>query len=288
MLIAEVLAKWNAHRLRMMELGLIAAPTYLNQEEITRILDRHLGTIELDELRKGHVEIYIGVRKPTCAPVTIAGEIAVLRQFLNWCLDEQLLVTKPRLPTVQVPLTDDVLPPDVAFIWVLTRIHRRAGEALEFMMLTGLSPHELERVQVQDATPYHRLGIGMRDDFPVKTPSRKRWVPLNATAELIWFAAAAGRNPTAHPFPSRDALEKAIQRLRTDDDAPIGVDQITPKMMRKWFSSKLSSEGEGRAAVPEHVLQRLLGHAPGSKVTRRHYVRSQDEQLVDAVNWVST
>jgi hypothetical protein len=35
--------------------------------------------------------------------VTVRAELNVLRQILNWCVDEQLLGARPRLPTVQVP-----------------------------------------------------------------------------------------------------------------------------------------------------------------------------------------
>jgi hypothetical protein len=55
---------------------------------------------------------------------------------------------------------------------------------------------------------------------------------------------------------------------------------VTPKLMRQWFASQVAGD------APEHVLQRLLGHSPGSKITRKHYVRSQDEALAQAVGWL--
>lgn len=284
---STAMIQWCLHRQRMVDLGLVAGSTAANQGQIASTLVTHLGPIALKELRKSHVEIFIGERKKTCAPITIQGELNVLRQFLNWCVDEMLLGKMPRLPTVKVANVEQPLPSDAAFTWVLNRLGPRMSQALEFMLLTGLAPHELERVQVRDLDTMSmnekqvRLGIGQRDDFAVKQESRRRWVPLNQKAESIWIIWSSGLPIDANPFPTVDAMQKSIWRLRrAHPSAPAGVNEITPKTMRKWFASKVSGD------QPEHVLQRLLGHAPGSPITRKHYVRSSDEQQSAAVEGV--
>jgi integrase len=254
---------WLEYRQRMVDLELIAHSTWNNQCQITGALSKELGAIDLAEIRKSHIELYIGKRLRTHEPVTIAGEIAVLRQILNWCVDEQHLVARPRLPTVSVP-------------------------NVEFMLLTGLSPHEVERIEHRDVRmriaadnvdcPLE-VQIGFREGFQTKTAARKRVVVLNKRASSIILGQTMGTHQTHQPFPSRDSTEKAIQRMRKRfPDAPAGVERITPKMMRQWFASKISGD------IAENVLQALLGHAPGSKVTRRHYVRSNEAQRVDAVS----
>ncbi len=214
----------------------------------------------------------------------------MLRQVLNWCVDEQLMIAKPRFPTLSVANVESELPADAAFLWVLRNVPVNHARALEFMMLTGLSPHELERVQVQDGPDNHSglLAIGLRPDFPVKQASRRRLVPLNGRAIILWFETATGLGATVHPFPGVDAMQKAIVRARGGNDfakrglPPLtGADRITPKLMRKWFASKVSND------QPEHVLQRLMGHAPGSPITRRHYIQSTEEQGRDAVRSVT-
>ena len=105
---------------------------------------------------------------------------------------------------------------------------------------------------------------------------------LNKRASTILLQMTLGMPDTGLAFPSRESTEKAIQRMRKrHPDAPAGVERITPKMMRQWFASKISGD------VAENVLQALLGHAPGSSVTRRHYVRSNEAQRVDAVSNLS-
>lgn len=278
MLISDALRAWLSYRQRLADLDSLAAGTVRNNRKVADVWIGQLGSIDVAELRKSHVEIALATIRGYRSAVTVQADLALLSQVLNWCVDEGHLTAKPRLPTVSVPHVETELPSDPAFLWVLANTPARTASALEFMLLTGLAPHELERVQRGDYVK-ERLGIGMRPDFHVKAASRRRWIPLNKRARQLWNAASVMAGPEFHPFPTVGALEKAIQRSRTRT-APAGVDQITPKMMRKWFASKISGD------VAEHVLQRLLGHSPGSKITRRHYVRSSAadvERAVDAL-----
>lgn len=278
----DALEAWIKYRRRMVDLDLVAVSTWNNQTKIAATIAAGIGEHELEALRKSHIELWVGDRLRTCCPVTVRGELNIVRQVLNWCVDEQLLAAKPRLPTVKVPSTELELPTDDAFRWVLGNLPSQHSEALQFMMLTGLSPHELERLQRRDECA-GGIGIGQRPDFHVKQASRRRVVPLNRQARAIWRKLTVHLPGHIAPFPTVAAMGKAIQRLRSSEARPLfppppGVDRITPKTMRSWFASKVSN------GQPEHVLQRLMGHAPGSPITRRHYVRSSEEQMGAAVN----
>lgn len=287
--VRAALAQWIEYRCKLRELSLVAGSTLANQTNIAVMLGKELGDHQLDQLRKSHIELWMGARLQTCSPVTVRGEMNVLRQVLRWCVDENFLTVAPRMPKLSVPSTEDALPSDEAFLWVLANVPHRHANALEFMMLTGLSPHELERVEVRDMTRslyQHetKLQIGMRADFAVKQPSRRREVPITSRALLLWREATLGMAEDIQPFPTVAAMQKAIRRATTPANAlgtvpwmPVGAAAITPKLMRKWFASKVAGQ------QPEHVLQRLMGHAPGSPITRRHYVRSSDDQVTSAV-----
>jgi integrase len=271
---------WTAYRAQCSNLGLVAPSTYENQRAIAGTIAAALGDLALAALRKSDVDLWVGERLQTHAPVTVRGELNVLRQILNWCVDEQLLGARPRLPTVQVPTTEEALPSEAAFVWALKAVPDNHRAALELMMLTGLSPHEAERLQVRDGVG-GGLAIGQRPDFKVKTPSRRRWIPLNPRALKLWRAITADKRPLDSALPSSCAMQKALARARAaDPSAPPDTRRVTPKLMRQWFASQVAGD------APEHVLQRLLGHSPGSKITRKHYVRSQDEALAQAVGWL--
>ena len=291
--VTEALHAWRSYREQMVRLHLVAESTYENQTAIVLQLQRALGHHQLDGLRKSHIEIWMGERLQTCAPVTVRGEMNVLRQVLNWCVDEGHLIGKPRFPTLSVANVEADLPSDEAFLWVLANVPEQHSHALEFMMLTGLSPHELERIEKRDAGLFGvgdaigtGINIGKRPDFRVKQESRRRTIPLNGRAEALWFVASTGLPDHAQVFTSVAAMQKAIRRATVIGGrwtspmrrrGPLGAEMITPKLMRKWFASKVASQ------QPEHVLQRLMGHAPGSPITRRHYVRSSEGQGRDAV-----
>jgi len=282
MLFSAAIDDWTSHRARLVDLGLVRDTTWANQKQIAETIKAHLGHHSIEGLRKSHLELFVGARLQTCKPVTVQGEMNVLRQIINWLVDEQLLVTKPRFPTVKVAAAEAPLPSDEAFRWHLRWLPAHHAAALEFMMLMGFAPHELERLEKRDERP-DGIAIGGRPDFPVKQESRRRTVPMGQRAAAIWREATIGTLPLHRPFPTQAGLQKAMRRLVRDGqttlgmDMPADADQVTPKMMRKWFASKVASEH------PEQVLQRLLGHAPGSPITRKHYVRSSAEQLVGAV-----
>lgn len=272
MKVASAIDRWLSYRRQLVDLGRLAASTHINQRKIAAVWLDELADVPLAELRKSHIELAVGRLHRRRSPVTLQADVALLAQILNWCVDEQLLTSRPRLPTISVPHTEEDLPSDAAFLWVLQNTPKRTAEALEFMLLTGLAPHELERLEPGDYDRKRQaIAIGYREDFAVKTAARRRWVPLNKRARRLWRA----------PFPGVEALEKAIQRARSPD-MPAGAEHVTPKMMRKWFSSNLAGD------VAEHVLQKLLGHSPGSKITRRHYVRSTTIDGEQAVGSLET
>lgn len=277
---AEVADQWLKHRMHLSTLGSVAPRTIVNQSQVSRTIAANIGAVPIADLRKSHIDLFVAARLAHCRPVTVAGEVDVLRQILNFAVDEQIIASRPRLPSVSVPNTERPLPSDDDFAWFLRTMAPRHGDALQFMLLTGLAPHELERLETRDySLVTNHITIGGRPDFRVKQESRRRDIPLNPAALVLWGKWTMGTMPTHAPFPSADALQKAMRRHVLDrDDAPIAADGLTPKMMRKWFASKIAAEHS------EAVLQRLLGHAPGSPITRKHYVRSNDEQLRGAVD----
>lgn len=274
---AATIGKWAAYRDEMVRLGSLAESTAANQWRISVLLSVMLGHHSTPDLRKSHIDLFAARRLQTCKPVTVHAELAVLRQILNWAVDERIIKERPRLPTVKVPNVERPLPGDDDYIWFLRHLPFKHSQALEFMLLTGLAPHELARLQPRDIGD-GGIVIGGRPDFRVKQESRRRVVPLNPRAAMIWALRSAGLPQDAAVFPRENAMQRAMRRLLLSrDDAPLAADGLTPKMMRKWFASKVAAEHS------EAVLQRLMGHAPGSPITRRHYVRSNDQALKDAV-----
>lgn len=272
-LVAEIIEDWLAFRRKLAELDGIARSTAYKQASTAHALRRALGHLELAQLTASELTLWSATRAKMVAPATLEAEAGLLKQILNWAVDEGILAQRPKVPHIVVPNVEPPLPDDEVFVWYLKNLPDRHSEALEFMLMTGLAPHELARLQPRDmlSTGLH---IGARDDFRVKTSARRRPVPLNKRARLIWDRWSMGLEPDTPVFPKEGTLQRAMKR----SGGPAEAVGVTPKAMRKWFASKVAAD-HGEA-----LLQRLLGHAPGSKVTRRHYVRSQEKQLHAAVD----
>lgn len=267
---SKVINDWYAYRQRMCGLGLVADTTLKAQMGVAATILGSLGNIDIAAIRKSDIEFYLGERRRSCKPVTLRGELNLIRQIMNWAVDEGLLVQKPRMPTVSVPNVEAAMFSDADIGAALAALPPHIARACKFMALTGLSPAELSQLRAGDYdAATNSIGIGQRADFRVKQPSRRRWVPLCEEALALWHQPT---KPFEPPFPRVPAMQAAMSRARA-----AGAPAITPKVMRKWFASQVSG------LAPEHVLQRLLGHAPGSKVTRRHYVRSSDSATAAAV-----
>jgi hypothetical protein len=118
----DAATEWCNHRLKLSGLSLVARSTWQNQTQIANTICTHIGDHRLEALRKSHLEIYVGERRATCAPVTVRGEMNVLRQIINWCVDEQLMVDKPRFPRVAVPNVEQDIPSDEADRPVAARV----------------------------------------------------------------------------------------------------------------------------------------------------------------------
>lgn len=269
---AEIIESWLAFRAQLAQLDGIAPSTQAKQATTANALHRGLGHHDVAKLTSSQIKLWVAARARVVAPATLDGECRLLSQILNWAVDEGTIAQRPKVPHITVPNTEIALPADAIFGWYLVNMSLRHSEALEFMLLTGLAPHELARLQPRDMAKTG-LHIGDRDDFRVKAEARRRIVTLNKRAALIWSRWSIGLAPDAPVFPKEGTLQRAMKRSGGPDEGT-----ATPKTMRKWFSSKVAAEHS------EAVLQRLLGHAPGSKVTRKHYIRTQDEQLQGAVD----
>lgn len=274
-LVGEIISDWLTFRAQLAQLDGIAPSTETKQRNAANVLHKGLGGIDLAQLTASKIQLWAAARAKVVAPSTLDGECRLLAQILNWAVDEGTIAQRPKVPHITVPNIEPELPADEIFCWYLTNLADRHSQALEFMLLTGLAPHELARLQPRDMTATG-LRIGERDDFRVKAEARRRVVVLNPRAALIWSTWSYGLRDDAPVFPKEGTLQKAMKRSGGPDEG-----KATPKTMRKWFASKVAAEHS------EAVLQRLLGHSPGSKVTRKHYVRSNAEQLAAAVDGLS-
>ena len=119
--------------------------------------------------------------------------------------------------------------------------------------------------------------IGARDGWTPKTQQSERLIPLNADLlDMIRRLPKAG----AYVFPGPDPDTPIGNMRKAFASAAAAADiqrrgkpvSLTPKVLRKAHATWQVERG-----INESVLQGLLGHAKGSRVTKQFYVHVSEE-----------
>ena len=119
------------------------------------------------------------------------------------------------------------------------------------------------------------IRIGFRRTFQPKTSTSNRLVfPSESLLADLSKLHGVRRSDTL-VFPStKDCtkLRTGIKKMLATASRWAGLRQpATSQMLRQFFATH-----QAEAGVPEHVLQRDLGHAVGSQVTKKYYIRADD------------
>jgi integrase len=265
---------WLFHSGKLVAEGAKAASTQRNQARIGNLLVRDFGPTPVEDIRRPLVELYVARRRSAgISPTTINAELIVLKAILNHAVEIGHLEEAPRIKRLQAPIVEKDLPdPELVkeFVSTLPPQHRLP---LLFSMLTGASWHEVERLGWKDVD--FRPGVIRIGHTTPKTQARKRELPMSKAARAILHEAHDATGGVGPVFPKAGSTRAYVNSHRTRK-----YGAISPAVMRKVFASMAANE------VPEHILQRLLGHAPGSPVTRRHYVRSTKKQQAEVMERV--
>ncbi|WP_028795964.1 tyrosine-type recombinase/integrase [Thalassobaculum salexigens] len=151
---------------------------------------------------------------------------------------------------------------DQILVRLLAQNGLRQGEA--FNLIWDDIDFETETIQ-----------IGFRRTFQPKTSTSNRRV-FPSTSLLADLSKLHGvRRSDTLVFPSnkdRTKLRTGIKKMLATASRRAGLKQpVTSQMLRQFFATR-----QAEAGVPEHVLQRDLGHAIGSQVTKKYYIRTDD------------
>ena len=274
--IAEITKTVIDHRFELARLGQGSRATVLVSQRRARPIVAAIGTMQVNRITRSALEIYCAQRAAAgIAHTTVNQEMSFLQTVLRSAQADGVPVSLTSTPRLKVEAIEKPIPMANAVAKVLELLPAHHADAMRFMATTGISPHELERVAPCDISS-QGLHIGQRGGFKVKVAARRRIVPLNKQAREIAVRAMTGRKPEEPMFPRRGATAKALSLVQAREG-----ERISPKTMRSLFASMVAM------TEPEHILQPLLGHSPGSPTTRRHYTRSNLASLGQAVSGIA-
>ncbi len=289
-MLREVATRWVEHeesRVRTLKKRRISLETDLNRlqhlnqffgsEDLASITERRIVDYQDHRLRKG--------RRSS----TVNSEVCTLMKVLRWAARNKLLAEVPTVEQIpeerrEVPIPTpqevqrliDVLPSSARpVVWFIAETGCRSGEAFN---LTWDCVDEVNGW----------IEFKAKEGWTPKTrQSHRRILIGGGLLEAIRSLPKVG----TYVFPSTDdpnkprnnvkkALASAVIRagLTLRDGRPM---KVTPQVLRKAYATWQAMNG-----TPQRVLQALLGHAAGTRVTDCHYVQVTEDAKRQAANVV--
>lgn len=244
--------------------------TNLNQLEP---IAAYLSNLDLKNLTARHLQDYQGHRRKCgMQPESINSELGTFVQVLKWAVEHGWLpkvVTTTRMPVP--PKRTDVLSKE-EYMRLMEELPARLRPLIQFLAETGCRWGEAAQMRWVDvdlnggeAEVTHRNDWSPKTAYSVRTLhlSPGLIASLNAHRSGSEFVFT-GRDGVSAVTTARRAFSSAVKRANiVRGERPA---RITIKSLRASFATWAAEEG-----TRERVMQDLLGHAPGSRVTRRHY-----------------
>lgn len=221
------------------------------------------------------------------SPASINSEVRSLKKVLGWAHRNQFIEAIPvveripesRLEAVVVPTQEEVHR-------IIAALPNETVPLVWFLALTGCRPGEAYNLTWDSVDEVNGwVEITPKDGWRPKNPNSIRRLPIDGMLlELIRKQPKEGR----FVFPSTTPPDKARTNMRKAFATAVTAAKImrsgkptlkiTPKSLRKAFACWQANQG-----LHPSVLQALMGHAPGSVVTNKHYIKADEEAMRAAV-----
>ncbi len=211
-------------------------------------------------------------------PTTINSELVAFGLVLKWAVKKSLIPEAPKVEQIPVRRQEVIVPTPEEIVRIIDHMPVRLKPLIWFLAETGCRPGE-GRNLTWDCVDLEEglVEIRSREGWTPKTQSSERRIPL--TQPLIEMLSRLPREgdfvfPGSSPDRPiglfRKAWATAVAKARlVRKGKPV---HVPVKSLRKAHATRLAERN-----VNESVLQSLMGHARGSRVTRQYYVHASDE-----------
>jgi integrase len=245
---------------------------FLGKDDVSKIDKRRLVNYQAWRLELGR------------SPSTINSEIVTLGLLLKWAKEHGLISDIPKVEQIPAPRKRIDIPTPDEVAQIIAALPQPLDTLVLFLAETGCRKGEAFHLEWDDVDEISgSIHIQSKEGWTPKTAHSERMIPLseNLLAELRKLPKKGryvfpGRDPNKPLDNFRKALASAVNKAGVSRNSkPMNV---TPHVLRKFNATHQAMRN-----VPESVLQDLLGHAPGSKVTKQHYIHAQAENKRAAV-----
>ena len=206
------------------------------------------------------------------APTTINSEVATLRQVLRWAKSKRLLREVPEFRGIKVRSKRQEVPNPADIAALICEMPPVEALLAQTLAETGCRPAEAYGLLWTDIDfEGKRVSFTPSEERDLKTDLSERSVHVS---DSLIAALEVHRRPSGRVFGNtqegirtafRRALKTALSVINSKrEGAPL---HVAPKTFRKAHATWQAMRG-----LPEALLQRRLGHVPGSRVTNQFYV----------------
>ena len=245
---------------------------YFRERALASITERDLIGYQAQRLKNGK------------APITVNAELNILNLVFSWAVRNKHLTTAPKCERVPEPPVKSIIPTPEEAVRILSALPLRYRPIVRFLAETGCRKGEAQNLTWDCVDEVNGVVyIESRKGWTPKTQSSERSIPLNPALldevrELPKLGAYVfpGSTPDKPMGDFRKPWKRAVaeaQIMRRGRQVHIPV-----KSLRKAHATWQAERG-----VAESVLQGLMGHAKGSRMTRKFYVQVTDEAKRAAV-----
>lgn len=235
----------------------------------------------IDQITPNAIRVYLNdvQRKYGNSPGTADHKRIIIRDFFQWCVDEEIILRNPCRNIEPIKYSENIREPLDNIELAQMRFacqDDRERLLIEFLYSTGCRITEISDMKINDLdlekhTAIVRHGKG----------DKRRTTYLNAETIVAIkkylqtrdddceYLFVNKRTSGKHKV-SKKALEKEVTRIRERTD--IKNKKITPHNFRHTTATRCSNAG-----MPIEEIQQLLGHA--SIKTTQRYIKVNDENV---------
>lgn len=250
-----------------------AAIDFWGDQKLSAITEEQLMAFQEQRLKAG--------RKPS----TINSDVVAIGKVLRWAYKEGLIKKLPPVERIPERLPPPVIATRDEVARVVQALPKRLHLLVRLLAETGCRSGEAFNLTwncVDEANGF--ITFHDKQDWVTKTETSKRTIPISdgLLAELQQLDRTGqyvfpGRNDGEPVTTIKKAFATAVKAadIRRNGESV----KITPHSLRKAYATWMAVDMK----VPQPVLQAMLGHAPGSTVTNKHYVGVSNEAKRQAV-----
>ncbi len=251
---------------------LLPIKAFFDDRDLSEIAPAQIDRYQIHRLKRG------------CKEVTINGETSALKQVLKWHCNKGHLDKVPSFENLDVPEVEYDIPEKWDVVQIMRHLPEQHRVMVKLMAETGLRPGEAYNLPWKHVSlEKGYISIRQFRDWKPKRKSSIRdvWLSSSLRTEIrrlpkVGTYVFSGRDSEKPITSFKRALKTAVDLAKLQrDGSPM---RITPKTFRKAFATWQAEDG-----ISPSILQKQMGHVPGSRMTEQHYIRIRHRALQNAV-----